>query len=157
MKDVLFDKLLEMVVHAYTTVPFYRELLGNRKIDLGQLLPDAFGELPLVDKSMIIGRETEMLSDVYKGYANSKKLSIQRTSGSSGHYLKVYWDVHDETRSLMGLWYRRKEYFGITPSDKYCYFYTTQYARNRLLEAKDVTVLSNGKAIGFCKNNITST
>ncbi len=156
MKDVLFDKLLEMVVHAYTTVPFYRELLGNRKIDLGQLLPDAFGELPLVDKSMIIGRETEMLSDVYKGYANSKKLSIQRTSGSSGHYLKVYWDVHDETRSLMGLWYRRKEYFGITPSDKYCYFYTTQYARNRLLEAKDVTVLSNGKAIGFCKNNMSS-
>lgn len=156
MENSIDSKLFKIVRHGYGTVPFYRELLQGTGMDLSSVTWEDFEKLPLVDKKMIINSNAEMLSDKYQGYADQKKLTIRRTSGSSGHYLKIYWDVFDNTRSLLGLWYRRKQFYHINPQDKFCYFYTTDYLMNKYVEPKEATVSFDNRSMGFSKRNMNS-
>lgn len=154
MQDIISEKLISIARYAYETVPFYRRLGEEFGIDVSRLDNSGFECLPLIEKPMILGKESELLSDSYVDYSHSKNLIIRRTSGSSGHYLKVYWDMHDDIRSLIGLWYRRENLYGISPGDKYCYFYTTEYYRNKFVPPKDAEVSIDNRAIGFCKSNM---
>jgi|GEM_PF-277131 len=152
MENILDDKLLKVVKHAYSTVPFYRNLLYDKDLSVATI--SDFNMFPLVDKRMIVNSDVEMLSDTYRDFVTQMNLTIRRTSGSSGHYLKIYWDMYDNTRSLLGLWYRRKIFFNINPIDKFCYFYTTDYLHNKFIEVQNETVSFDNRSIGFSKRNM---
>lgn len=150
------EKLIKMVKHAYSTVPFYKKLIKDTNLVVSNLDRADFGKLPLIDKAMVSSSGLEMLSEKYNGYMDRKDLLIRRTSGSTGCYLKIYWNKYDDIRSMMGLWYRRKQIYGISTSDKYCYFYTTNYISNKFVEEQKYTVLIGEHSLGFSKQNLNS-
>ncbi|MDF2537851.1 MAG: putative phenylacetate-coenzyme ligase [Herbinix sp.] len=149
--------LLDIVNHAYKTVPFYKELLTDKGININSIIEENnFTKLPLVTKEMIQSEGERILSEKYIHYPQYPNLSVRRTSGSTGKYLKIYWNNEDNIRSLMELWYRRKKYFDISPNNKFCYFYTTDYIQNKLVEEKDISISPLNRSIGFSKNGLNT-
>lgn len=151
------DRLREIVLHAYKTVPFYRKIAEMHGIDIDNLdIATDFQKLPLVDKDMVQNAQSDMLSDKYKHYPYNQQMLIRRTSGSTGRFMKVYWNELDDNNSLMELWWIRKKYYDILPSDKLCYFYTTDYQNNKLIEEKDEKLSPLKNRLGFNKNKLSS-
>lgn len=149
------DKLKEIVKHVCSKVPFYIKYAEEHELDINNVSIDDFNKLPLVTKDMVMDNPKEFTSSDCNRYLYKKNLTVRRTSGSTGRYLKVYWNAHDDVRSLLGLWYRRKKFFNIVPSDKYCFFYTTDYAYNRFVAEYKDTIYIVDKLLGFSKINLT--
>lgn len=91
-------------------------------------------------------------SKCIKKYIDGKLMHV-RTSGSSGHYLDIYWDEADYIRSMMPLWFMRKKYYGISPNDTLMYFFTEfpgeeshRYIKNQIGIGKKMLV---GKGLDF--------
>lgn len=148
------EKLMKIVEHAYSTVPFYKKLIQGTELNILNLSRSDFGKLPLIDKNMVMNSGLEILTENYSDYMERKDLLIRRTSGSTGCYLKIYWNKYDDIKSMMGLWYRRKQYFGISTSDKYCYFYTTEYVFNKFVEEHEYIASPIDRSLGFSKQNL---
>lgn len=101
------SQLLKIVKHAYNTVPFYRELKKQMKTVNSEISGiEEFKNLPFVDKDMVQKNHELLLSDDYLTYPNNSRLSIRRTSGSTGKYLRIYWDYKYNIKSLLELWYQ---------------------------------------------------
>ena len=149
------SQLLKIVKHAYNTVPFYRELKKQMKTVNSEISGiEEFKNLPFVDKDMVQKNHELLLSDDYLTYPNNSRLSIRRTSGSTGKYLRIYWDYKYNIKSLLELWYCRKKFYNIHPHDKYCYFYTTDYRANKLIDEPEMIIAGDKKSIGFSKNDL---
>ena len=114
-------KLMDMIRHAYQTVPLYVNIAEEKGMDIEQIRYD---DLMVVDKSYYIDCGMSVLSSEYIGKYLQKKLIWGRTSGSSGKYGEVYWDEIEMRKSLFSLWCYRKKYYHILPSDRLCYFFT---------------------------------
>jgi Coenzyme F390 synthetase len=139
------EKLNNIIYYAKNNVPFYQEY------------DDVFdkAQTPLITKNIVFNRTSDLIADDYKYFPLSDKLVIRRTSGSTGEYMKIHWDIRHNIKSHMELWFLRKKYYNIHPKDKYCYFYTTYYTANSIMEEKDIMISSNNRSIGFSKNSLT--
>ncbi|MCL2052367.1 MAG: hypothetical protein FWG91_11680 [Lachnospiraceae bacterium] len=153
MNSFVKDSLSKIVRHAYTTVPTYQEFLHEKGMTIDDFDVSKFHHLPLIDKSIALNGN--MLSSVFNNNLATKDIIIRRTSGSSGHYMKIYWNRHDDLRSMLQLFYRRKKYYNISTNDKNCYFYTTNYINNRFVAEDDESLSLDGNSLGFCKLNLT--
>ena len=112
------EKLRKIVIHAYTTVPLYMNLVQAKDIFYNE-----FSELPIVDKTYYINSGNSGLSIKYMGEYIRKELIWTRTSGTSGKFTEVYWNKQEERRSMLSLWMRRYHDYGISAYDRMCYFF----------------------------------
>ena len=82
-------KLRDMVVHAYETVPYYREVMDERKLKPADIsTAQDLTKLPVLSKEDVRAAGTRLLSSAF----NKKKLRMVTTSASTGTPLTVYWD-----------------------------------------------------------------
>jgi len=150
-------KLLDITSHAYQTVPFYQELAKVNGINIENIKTiDDFEKLPFIDKSMMQNTSLSTLSEPYNHYPYNSQMLIRRTSGSTGQFLKVYWHEADDRNSLLELWWIRKKYYGVSPNDRLCYFYTTDYINNKLVDEKDEKESLLKKELGFNKKSLNT-
>ena len=152
----LDEKLREIVIHATGTTAFYKESASSAGLTVtDRWTHEDFLRMPLVTKKCIQENYNSFISDLNKPAFGKKSADVVRTSGSTGEYLRVLWNPNDYNRSLMSLWMIRRKFYNILPSDRYCYFYATEYAGNDLMEPREQSPVPGGRNIGFCKSNFT--
>ena len=141
----------DFIKNVYRNVSFYSRKAENAGIDVAQLdLRREWNKLPLVEKSEVISESDGMLMPECIPLWLSDQLLSVFTSGSTGMCLKVYWKYADVLKSLLPLWIHRKKEYGISPEDRYCYFYATRSVGGY---DNGVEVIKN--QMGFSKNNLT--
>lgn len=89
IKKAQFQKLREILDHAYENVPYYREIFNKLEINPQNInaLED-FRKLPLLSKEKIIENFSKIIAKNYK----RKDLIPNSTSGSTGVNLKFFKD-----------------------------------------------------------------
>ena len=90
-------KLARLLRAAVRDVPFYRQLAAEGKIDAEHPRLEQF---PILGKGDIRGREERFVSDRYR----MARLSMCRTSGSTGEPFKFYRDPREFTSTYVDLW-----------------------------------------------------
>lgn len=118
------NRRFEMARHAYTTVPFYRELAEKEPQILMWIESGQWEKLPLVEKNQIVLQQDKFISDDYLGELVMGRLNRTHTSGSTGTYLDVYWSKTDMSAALLPLWMERFRQAGIRTNDRVCFFNT---------------------------------
>lgn len=148
--------LHDLIEYAYREVAHFHSLiskLGYTPADF-QSAAD-LRKLPFMTKDMIQQNISDFVAREYQRYPKSQKIEVKRTSGSTGKYLKIYWDRHDDIRSLFPLWKMRYRLYGIEPQNHFCTFYTANYKGNKIVEAERELLGSNGRTLGFSKVGLT--
>ena len=107
----------EMAGYAYNTVPFYQDRVESESVD--------FEDIPVVTRDEMIRNQGKNIAPAYMMDYLRGNLEVFMTSGSTGKCMEIIWDPSQVTRSLLSLWHLRKRYYGISPRDRYCYFFTT--------------------------------
>ena len=79
---------------------------------------------PILTKKIYNDNVKEILADSYTGL-NINKLQKVRTSGTSGLFTEIYWAKEDKYLSNISLWRLRKKFYNVTPTSKYCSFYSS--------------------------------
>ena len=150
------DKLFKIYKYAVENNPFYRELYAETGCNFyNEVIFNANRDkLPIVKKSMLRDNVESILSSPYKQFPKYEDLSIIRSSGSTGEYLKIYWDKKDTVRSMLPSWIWRKKYYQITPLDKYISFHTVKHIGNKFIE--DIVAIDevNERHTSFSKINL---
>lgn len=151
--DVLLKRIIS---YAYNEVNYYRELFDTNFINLNsiQSVTDLF-RLPVLTKEIVQTESLRMISNEYKKFPKNQFIQIKRTSGSTGEYLKIYWDSKNDIRSMFPVWRIRKNFYSIEPKMKYCDFYTVNYKRNKIITPNIKEISFDGRILSFCKINLT--
>lgn len=123
------DYLKKLIINAYNNSPFYK-VFYNDLIDMKKIDQMEFSEIPIVKKNDIYESTIRMISEKYYDEFVQHKLVKYSTSGSTGLCLDVFWSQLDINKSLSRLWYLRKKYYGISPEDKCCTFYSNMKINN---------------------------
>lgn len=146
------EKLHDIIQYAYNHSKFYST--AYNKLFLSKT-DNIYSKLPILTKSMIKNNELDFLSDEFC----IDELYVERTSGSTGNILDVYWDKFSRIRSLVPLWNKRKAY-GITPTSKACYFHTISdmvIGDNKIITSPNVIYKNDGHVISFSKLHFDGT
>lgn len=142
------DRLLKIVNNAYTTVPFYKKVAENNNLDIEHCdIGKQWNEIPVIDKNMMLDIEKSIISSDYWELYFKEKIITTSTSGSTGKCFEIFWSTDDFKKSLLPLWVYRKRYYGISPEDKQCYFFTSRLSGKQELE---VEYSSNKLGFGKC-------
>lgn len=111
------DKLKNMILHAYQTVPYYKELFDKNRIDPAYIVQKENLEiLPILKKETIIEEQERFISKEYC----IEELFVENTSGSTGIPLKVYKSKKDRVMQGHILWKYRNKLFGVDTKSHYC-------------------------------------
>lgn len=146
------DRIQKLMLYSYNTVKHYRNMFDDYGIDPASVKSiESLDKLPLLTKEMIQQSPDDYISNDYQFFPKRDNLIIKRTSGSTGRYLKVYWDKNDEMESLLSMWLFREKNYHIYPHSKFCSFYTTIYNNNKFIEAEKKQLLNKGVNLGFSK------
>lgn len=143
-----------MIAYGYTHTAYYKRvfdgIVQKGKADsLCQsecLSLELYDKLPILKKAMIKENVSDFISDEYE----MQELEIERTSGSSGDILEIYWDKSSKIKSLIPLWNERKKY-GVYPTSRACFFHSIS---NRVV--RDNTLITSPKIIFRNDNNTIS-
>lgn len=122
-------KLEKMLKYVSEHNEFYK----NRIKEYGIKDPLDITQWPILTREELQEHRYNMFSDGYKSKYLCHQLKRTSSSGTSGVSVNVYWDTPDYHRSMLPLWRKRKEWYGISPKDKKVAF-TLSYANkvNRL-------------------------
>lgn len=142
-------KLKEMVSYAYTHSPFYQRKLQSMDVSLEELIQD-WEKVPIIQKRELMYTQDSVVPYEYLTQLGLGEIYASNTSGSTGQCLTIYWNHWDMAKSMMPLWLYRKKYYGITPTDRYCYFYTL-----RNIGRADPEWETHKTGMGFSKQNLT--
>jgi len=107
LESIQRAKLQKVLVHAATTVPYYKRYFEQHPISVETL---QLTDFPIIEKKDIRGHEDEFLSDKPSG-----RVAWSRTSGSTGEPFRFGRSEFDYTYAT--LW-RGLLRFGIRPGDK---------------------------------------
>lgn len=136
-----------LIKHTYENSEFYRHKWHGLNIDnINDIC-----ELPVVAKNDMIGYENRFFCHDFIVPQCMGKVCTERTSGSTGKCLEISWGRSDYEKSLLPLYIFRKKYYGITPGDKLCYFFT--YIPEKQLNGKFYEYRKSG--LGFSKSALT--
>lgn len=119
----------EMAEYAYSNVPFYQNMRSD--------LPAAFEQYPIITKEKLLKDQGQNLAPEYMMDYLNGKLELVMTSGSTGKCLEIFWEPLQRMKSMLPLWRLRERYYGITPRDRYCYFFTTKVINGSRLEQQE--------------------
>ncbi len=145
------EKIDSIIQYAYDHVPYYRNMFKEKGINYNEL-KDYFYKIPILNKDIVMNNTDGFISDEFA----KEKLEVDRTSGSTGKILNIYWNNHDRIRSLMSLWSARKILHNILPTSKCCYFHSIAYRTTSDLSEKEVfsprmMVRDNGLVLSLSK------
>lgn len=145
------EKLGSILRYAYSHVPYYRKMFEEIGIGSGGL-EDCFDRIPILNKDSVLNNADRFISDEFV----KEELEVDRTSGSTGKILEIYWNGQDRIKSLMSLWSARKILHGILPTSKCCYFHSIAYRTASDLSEKEVfsprmMVRDNGLILSLSK------
>ncbi len=148
------NKLNDNIKYAVEHVEYYRNLYGSLNIDISEInrLED-LQKLPILSKNTVQQKHDEFVSGVYQRYPKINDINVKRTSGSTGKYLKIYWDYKDDIKSSIPLWVIRQRHYNITPNMRMCSFYSSAYLENSLIEMNEFE--ENANKLSFTKINLT--
>ena len=132
----------KMAEYAYQKVPFYNNLCDKPVT--------TWEDYPIIDKKMVLENKDSLFSPEYMMQYLNGQLERVVTSGSTGECLEIFWEKGQNIKSLIPLWKRRKEYYGILPNDKRCYFFS-----NKIYNGKDMDFEETETGLGFNKLNLT--
>jgi len=109
--DLQLQKLRKLVVHAYQSVPYYRQLLDSRNISPNIKSLSDFHKIPVLEKTTVLSDPMALMS--------KKKYSVlkQFSGGSTGNKVLIYKDRRYNEISR-AVWYRNLQMLGISPGDK---------------------------------------
>lgn len=142
------DKRFEIMAdYAYSRVPLYMK----RPVKYTSGMP--WENIPVLTKDEIQSDSESFFSSEYLVGGNREDILHGRTSGSTGRYMDLYCHRNDNTKSLLTVWLYRKKYYGITPADKMCYFFTSSNIGYR--DGIEYESETTGNIKGFSKNNLT--
>lgn len=142
------DKRFEIMAdYAYSRVPLYMK----RLVKYTSGMP--WENIPVLTKDEIQSDSESFFSSEYLVGGNREDILHGRTSGSTGRYMDLYCHRNDNTKSLLTVWLYRKKYYGITPADKMCYFFTSSNIGYR--DGIEYESEATGNIKGFSKNNLT--
>lgn len=136
------QRLYEIAYHAYTTVPYYKNLIKDKPEILENIRSSRrWEQLPVIEKNNIVLCQDKLVSDDYLGELVMGRLIRSHTSGSTGTYLDIYWSEADRSASLLPLWMERYRYAGVRTRDHVCLFNTAleedyQIKSNKMILSK---------------------
>jgi phenylacetate-CoA ligase len=125
---IQWEKLQNLVAHAYATVPYYRELFRKEKImpqDI-QTLRD-YAALPILTKAIIRGHGPEAFRST--AFPPSS-LADTATSGSTGEPLHFFREHEYEEWRMAGSW-RAWRWGGWTPGEKMAWVWREYWSSDR--------------------------
>ena len=112
-------RLQKIVEHAENTVPYYRKLFMDYGINHRDILePADLKKLPILTKRTV----QENLQDFYSESVDKSKVSIWKTSGTTGTSLVFPMELQAE-QEQWAVWWRYRARFGIDHSTWYAHFY----------------------------------
>jgi len=116
-------KLKELIRHAYTNVPYYREVMKENKLTPGDIKNrEDLHKFPILTKEDARSNIEKLISVT----ANKKKLLKNRTSGTTGKALLLYSTREAETfRSAV--WWRHRMRYNVNYGD-WCVNFTGKIA-----------------------------
>lgn len=135
-------KKSEIAGYAYECVPFYRDMANEEIL--------SWEDYPIVDKKMIRQKLDSVFSPEYMMDFLSGQLEHVMTSGSTGDCLEIFWKREQNVKSLIPLWSKRKKYYGISPGDRRCYFFTT-----KMIDGKELQIEETKYGLGFHKMDLS--
>ena len=117
--QITWHKLKNLLHHAYSTVPYYRQMFGKLGLTPDDIItPADFRQLPLLNKDDIRYQEEMFISRKY----STENMSRAVTSGSSGVPFVVYHD--DDTEAVwVAAFARSRRWFGWEFGDKIAWFW----------------------------------
>lgn len=139
----------EFIASVYKNVSLYSEKIKEKDIKLSDVEAE-WEHLPLIEKKDYVEVSDGVIMPDKIPLMLSGGLMEVFTSGTSGMCLNVLWSVEDCQRSLLPLWLYRKKEYGISPEDRYCYFYSARMMGD---EEKEFELVKN--QLGFNRNNLT--
>ena len=119
-------KLEEMLKYVSEHNNFYK----NRIKEYGITNPLDITQWPVLTREELQANRYNMFSDGYKTKYYSQLLKRQFSSGTSGVPVNVYWDHNDYNNSMLALWRKRFQYYGIKPYDRVIKFTMSVYNTN---------------------------
>lgn len=132
--------MYEIINYAYKQNSFYYEKRNSK-----QAIHN-IDELPVICKNDIKENYDMLIENIY-GIENWEDILQDTTSGSTGMYLKVFWQRKDYIRSLIPVWILRKRYYNILPSSKLLFTYSGQYKDNTY-ECEKTSIITDKRKIG---------
>lgn len=148
--------LSDLIHYAYEHVDYYHKIIDENKIDITSIkASEDLSVLPILSKDKIQENSMAFVSDEYQKYPKNENIVLKRTSGSTGKYLKIFWDYKDDIKSLMPLWILRSRLYGIDPDMKWCSFYSSMYEGNKIKQLMPRELDMNGRHMGFSKIGLT--
>lgn len=147
MKNKLLQrKLRDIIDYAYREVSYYSDYDKNNMEHPEKGIFEKIKIIPILEKDEAVLRNNEFLSNECIPLMLQNKLHMENTSGSTGKYMEVYWKKADYQRSLLPLYIRRRQYYGISPRDRLCYFFTS-----RKLGKEEILTEKRSGNLGFSK------
>ncbi len=148
--------LSDLIHYAYDHVDYYHKIIDANNIDISLIkASENLSVLPILSKDKIQENSMAFVSDEYQKYPKNENIVLKRTSGSTGKYLKIFWDYKDDIKSLMPLWILRSRLYGIDPDMKWCSFYSSMYEGNKIKQLMPRELDMNGRHMGFSKIGLT--
>ena len=148
--------LSDLIHYAYDHVDYYHKIIDANNIDISLIkASEDLSVLPILSKDKIQENSMAFVSDEYQKYPKNENIVLKRTSGSTGKYLKIFWDYKDDIKSLMPLWILRSRLYGIDPDMTWCSFYSSMYEGNKIKQLMPRELDMNGRHMGFSKIGLT--
>lgn len=144
-----FQRLKEISLQAFQESPFYREVLKRDSLTLEKIQED-WNQIPVIRKAELVLAKDTVIPPKYYPEERKGRIVSETTSGSTGQCLKIYWNKAQLSLSMLPLWLKRKWYYDILPSDRYCYFYTLHNPYGEEPEEEQ-----KGNGLGFSKMNLS--
>jgi phenylacetate-CoA ligase len=112
------DRLRIIIEHAYATVPYYREIMDERKLTPSDFKTIAdLPKLPILSKETLRRRYADLISQNWP----TSKMVYGKTGGTTGTALKLCYERDTEARHWALVWRGRKRW-GINVNDEFISF-----------------------------------
>lgn len=112
------EKIREIAVHAYNTVPYYRRMFDECRLTPGDICGrEDLRKLPAVTKENVRHHLRDFVSDQFP----LKRLIQLHTSGSTGTAVDFYFQP-ETIQFQWAVWWRFRERFGVRCGDPHCNF-----------------------------------
>lgn len=127
------DKLKEIVEYSYNHCEYYK----NNYVEN---IDEEFSNIPILYKKDMQDFSEQLLSDKYDG-GKRKNLRVERTSGSTGKFTKIYWNRDEFNASNLSLWRLRYKWYGILPHSKCVTFNSVTFMGDKIHKPQKIQVL----------------
>lgn len=107
------NKIYSLLEFINNENDYYKKIVSNNSIASTEI-----SGYPVLTRKELQCNKQEMISNNYKSKFYYNRLKRQKSSGTSGIPITVFWDYNDYQISVLSLWRRRLKYYRIKPTDK---------------------------------------